>query len=270
MNGFQASNMEVHSVTSLREMVSRFTRWLDTQRSREVTDDATDDATDDVAIMESINIQTVCRRMAKVPCFFDLAATDVHHFMSVLGLQDTCDHVTAACVYRACYSAYRAHSAWSLPRENSAPHVPGTADTTNIQMRVYDVHDGNKDTPEPPKAESRGERERERDSEFDPSSLELELDYDFKKEIFEFYRRYAAHRLRKNGVNISQIAQKYEGQRDLLNKRLNTIYGTNLDTMAMRRRHPSSHANANVDIMDRLKFWSMPEVASDKDVEAAE
>ena len=52
-----------------------------------------------------------------------------------------------------------------------------------------------------------------------------------KRKLFLFYRKYAPHRLKKNGVNINKIADKYDNNERLLNERLMNIYGANLSTM---------------------------------------
>ena len=289
--------MEVRTITSLREVVARFTELLrahelDCQpegtRTHEggvsscssvspTTQNVSPKSTADDFIMESINLRTVCRRMTEAPRFSDLEKTDVHHFMSVLGLDDTCDHTTAACIYRTCYAAYCAHSTRAAE-----------GDAANIQMRVHNISrdDGgasleskphamlrlivpeippapgtphappSSSSPPSPSWSSSTDPWRQQRMESETGDGEDATDtVDFKREIFEFYRRYAAHRLRKNGVNIPQIAQKYDEQRDMLNKRLKNIYGANLDTMAMRRRRPLT--NTNIDIMDRLQFWSL-------------
>ena len=52
-----------------------------------------------------------------------------------------------------------------------------------------------------------------------------------KRKLFLFYRKYAPHRLKKNGININKIADKYGNNEKLLNERLMDIYGVDLKTM---------------------------------------
>lgn len=73
----------------------------------------------------------------------------------------------------------------------------------------------------------------------------------FKKTLFMFYRRYASHRLKKGGVNISNIAEKYYHKQDVLNARLFSIYGANLLTMHSKKR-------PRVDLLDKIKAWGLP------------
>ena len=285
--------MEIDTITSLREVVARFTQLLDAQNGD----------VDDAALAESINVGTVCRTMVEVPIFADLAPTDVHHFISVVGVAESCDAMTAACIYRACYAAYRAHPSYVDVEHRDVKGsrmMRATDGRENIHLAVYDktstsaanVHSPRKaeeyreeETPpllrvqtpegsdgadkEEDKDEGRGKStavsakcleyqtatDKDDDDDHDNDDDVTKCEREFKREIFEFYRRYAAHRLRKNGVNIPHIAEKYAGKRDLLNKRLKNIYGTNLDTMAMRRS--ASSTNAHIDIMERLQLWSM-------------
>lgn len=73
----------------------------------------------------------------------------------------------------------------------------------------------------------------------------------FKKTLFMFYRRYASHRLKKGGVNISNVAEKYYHRQDVLNARLFSIYGANLLTMHSKKR-------PRVDLLDKIKAWGLP------------
>lgn len=74
-----------------------------------------------------------------------------------------------------------------------------------------------------------------------------------RRNLFMFYRKHAPHRLRKNGINITTVANKYYGSQDILNKRLLKIYGANLEMDSRTRRLGNGKRNApDFDIFEAL------------------
>lgn len=74
-----------------------------------------------------------------------------------------------------------------------------------------------------------------------------------RRDLFMFYRKHAPHRLRKNGINVTTVANKYYGSQDTLNKRLLKIYGANLELDTRSRRLGNGKRNApDFDIFEAL------------------
>ncbi len=297
-----ATHLDLLRFASLRLTVAHFSRLLEASGTASGTATEAEPVSD--AMVESINVQAVCKSMQDAPRLSGLKETEVHHFLSVVGMDECTDRADAACIYRACHAAYRRSVGASRSETGFGTVSADACDSTrlskrsldavlndNIRMCVYDVEQQGAGRADAERAEcvdggalktttKRG-RESDRDASEvgDEAVAEMvteavaeavaeavveagdESVVQFKKDIFEFYRRYAAHRLRKNGVSIPKIAEKYNKKRDLLNRRLKNIYGANLETMALRQKRSSApkalDENTKIDILDRLRLWSM-------------